>query len=143
MRACACCAFASCVPVRPHHTTTNTTNHPSPTTRPPSTKHRSLAVDTIHAQATGITGVKCVYACLSGQADEIIAALDARPGARGQTVVVAAPEGASPAIKLATAAAAAAAAEGFRNAGADALLVLDDVDTLSEFWDLTSRTLLR
>ena len=31
---------------------------------------RSLAVDTIHAQATGETGVKCVYACLSGQVSQ-------------------------------------------------------------------------
>ena len=31
---------------------------------------RSLAVDTIHAQATGETDVKCVYACLSGQVSQ-------------------------------------------------------------------------
>ena len=43
---------------------------------------------------------------------------------------------------VASAAAALAVAEGFRNEGGDSLVVLDDVSNLSSFWDDTTRVLL-
>lgn len=82
-------------------------------------QHQALA-----AKASS-SPVACVWACLRGQGAGVAAALEAR-GALGNTAVVEARADASPSERFATAAAALAVAEGFRNQGADSLVVIDD-----------------
>lgn len=101
-----------------------------------------LALDTVQAQSKGEAGsVACVWACLRGQGKEIAEKLAER-GALENTAILEAPAGSPASVQFATAAAALAVAEGFRNEGGDSLVVLDDVSNLSSFWDDTTRVLL-
>lgn len=67
----------------------------------------------------------CVWACLRGQGAAVRAELERR-GCLANTAVVEAPAGAPPAHQFATAAAALAVAEGFRDNGRDSFVVIDD-----------------
>jgi len=102
---------------------------------------QDLALDVVQAQAS--KGVRCVWACLSGQAAQVRAGLEARGAeAVANTALVEAPADAPATSKFATAAAALSVAEGFRNEGKDALVVLDDLSPLAKFWDATTLELL-
>lgn len=109
---------------------------------PDTPTNTNLAVDAVHGQIS--SGVKCVYACLRGQDQgEAVRSELASRGALDHSVVLSAgDEKPSSATQLATAAAAIATAESFRDQGQDALVVLDDISGLADFWDLTTRTLL-
>jgi len=84
-----------------------------------------LALDAVAAQRT--TGVRCVYAALSSSA---------RPAAAAgpHTALVSVEPGASPGVAMLALFAAFALAEAWRDAGTDALLVVDGCGCATAFW---------
>lgn len=88
----------------------------------------ALALDTLAAQAH--TGVPCVYAAV-GHADPADHALQA---VAPHTVVVAPPRDASPGVSFLATCAAFALGEAWRDAGRDALLVVNSAQPAVAFW---------
>jgi F-type H+-transporting ATPase subunit alpha len=85
----------------------------------------ALALDTLSSQRAA--GVKCVYVALGGGADPAAAV-------GPHTVVVAAPPSATPGVAFVTLCAGFALAEAWRDAGEDALIIVDDCGFADAFW---------
>ncbi|CAG9462441.1 unnamed protein product [Pedinophyceae sp. YPF-701] len=103
-------------------------------TGPSGSGKTALALDMVAAQKD--SGVRCVYASI-GASPEVLAdvrgQLEAR-GAMGNTTVVAATAGASLGEQYAAICAACAIAERERDAGGDALVVVDDLRAMFDLW---------